>query len=60
LGTEHDVSETLMLGATYTFIYGGNASYDNATQPPGGAAILDGRHENNYVHIIGATLRVKF
>ncbi|MHC5066349.1 MAG: OmpP1/FadL family transporter [Planctomycetota bacterium] len=60
LGTEHAFSESTIIGATYTFLYGGNASYDSAPQPPDGSVVVDGRHEKNYVHFIGLTARFKF
>ncbi len=60
VGTEHALSESTIIGATYTFLYGGNASYDRAPQPPDGSVVLDGRHEHNFIHFFGLTARFKF
>jgi len=61
VGMEHEYTETVILGFAYTFIYGGAGKYTHAPQPPASSGVvLDGRHQDNFVHYFGLTARWKF
>ncbi|MHC4899722.1 MAG: hypothetical protein ACYTGW_21730, partial [Planctomycetota bacterium] len=61
VGLEHAFTEAMIMGFSYTFIYGGKGEYNNAAQPPASAGVvLDGHHQDNYLHFIGVTARWRF